>query len=66
MESRKRPLDKGSTINDGLHTPEKKVVRLQDTDYMRWDVEETCRYLRREGLMDWEDIFRGLFSVSTA
>ncbi|XP_077937784.1 deoxynucleoside triphosphate triphosphohydrolase SAMHD1-like isoform X2 [Gasterosteus aculeatus] len=28
------------------------------TDYAGWGVEETCRYLRAEGLGEWEDAFR--------
>ncbi|XP_041801150.1 deoxynucleoside triphosphate triphosphohydrolase SAMHD1 [Chelmon rostratus] len=60
MESRKRPLATVLTPNDGFKTPEKRVaaVRLQDSDYMRWGVEETCLYLRREDLGEWEEKFR--------
>ncbi|XP_051516373.1 deoxynucleoside triphosphate triphosphohydrolase SAMHD1 isoform X2 [Myxocyprinus asiaticus] len=29
-----------------------------DGDFRRWDVEETAAYLRREGLSEWEKIFR--------
>lgn len=61
MERRKRPLD----ANDTFKTPEKRVSvvrRLQDDNYMQWGVEETCQYLRREGLQEWEDAFRGWFS----
>uniref|UniRef100_A0A4W6F7X9 Deoxynucleoside triphosphate triphosphohydrolase SAMHD1 n=1 Tax=Lates calcarifer TaxID=8187 RepID=A0A4W6F7X9_LATCA len=62
MENRKRPLEAVSST--GFKTPEKRVsmVRLQDSDYMRWGVEETCQYLRREGLGAWENKFRGLCS----
>uniref|UniRef100_A0A3B3ZVS1 Deoxynucleoside triphosphate triphosphohydrolase SAMHD1 n=1 Tax=Periophthalmus magnuspinnatus TaxID=409849 RepID=A0A3B3ZVS1_9GOBI len=28
------------------------------SDYMHWEVEETCQYLRNEGLIEWQDIFR--------
>ncbi|GLD46196.1 deoxynucleoside triphosphate triphosphohydrolase SAMHD1-like protein, partial [Lates japonicus] len=58
MENRKRPLEAVSST--GFKTPEKRVsvVRLQDSDYMRWGVEETCQYLRREGLGAWENKFR--------
>lgn len=38
------------------------AVRQQDSDYARWGVEETCQYLRREGLEKWENKFRGWFS----
>ncbi|XP_029291592.1 deoxynucleoside triphosphate triphosphohydrolase SAMHD1-like [Cottoperca gobio] len=60
MENRKRPLEAVVTVNDGFKTPEKRVsaVRMPDSDYMRWGVEETCRYLRAEDLGEWEDTFR--------
>lgn len=59
MDKRKRQLDEA---HDDLKTPEKRVSvvrRLQDSDYMHWGVDETCQYLRREGLREWEDAFRG-------
>lgn len=61
MENRKRPREAALNSDDGFKTPEKRVssVRLPDSDYMRWGVEETCSYLRREGLGRWEDIMRG-------
>ncbi|XP_034551820.1 deoxynucleoside triphosphate triphosphohydrolase SAMHD1 [Notolabrus celidotus] len=60
MENRKRPFGAVSTPDDSFKTPEKRVsvVRLQDYDYMQWGVDETCRYLRREGLEEWEDAFK--------
>ncbi|KAF7659906.1 hypothetical protein LDENG_00291200 [Lucifuga dentata] len=61
MDSRKRPLAADLSSDDGFKTPEKRVsvVRGQlDSDYMQWGVEETCRYLRREGHGDWEEKFR--------
>ncbi|XP_010790741.1 LOW QUALITY PROTEIN: deoxynucleoside triphosphate triphosphohydrolase SAMHD1-like [Notothenia coriiceps] len=60
MENRKRQLEAVVTDNHCFKTPEKRVslVRLLDSDYMRWGVEETCRYLRREDLVEWEDIFK--------
>ncbi|XP_022597665.1 deoxynucleoside triphosphate triphosphohydrolase SAMHD1-like isoform X1 [Seriola dumerili] len=60
MENRKRPLEAVSSPSDGFKTPEKRVsvVRLPDSDYIRWGVGETCQYLRREGLGEWEDKFR--------
>ncbi|KAM6929985.1 deoxynucleoside triphosphate triphosphohydrolase SAMHD1 isoform 2-T2 [Lycodopsis pacificus] len=60
MESRKRPLEAVLTADDSFKTPEKRVSepRLQESDYMRWGVEQTCRYLRAEGLGDLEDTFR--------
>uniref|UniRef100_A0A3Q3EGL5 HD domain-containing protein n=1 Tax=Labrus bergylta TaxID=56723 RepID=A0A3Q3EGL5_9LABR len=64
MDNRKRPFDGGLSPDESFKTPEKKVsaVRLQDSDYMQWGVEETCRYLRREDLGEFEDTFRGWFS----
>ncbi|XP_042338093.1 deoxynucleoside triphosphate triphosphohydrolase SAMHD1-like, partial [Plectropomus leopardus] len=60
MENRKRPFEVVVTPGDSFHTPDKRVsaVRLPDSHYMRWGVEETCRYLRSEGLAEWEDTFR--------
>ncbi|XP_071332522.1 deoxynucleoside triphosphate triphosphohydrolase SAMHD1-like [Trachinotus anak] len=60
MENRKRPLDAVSSPGDSFKTPEKRVsvVPALDSDYMRWGVEETCQYLRREGLVEWENTFR--------
>lgn len=34
------------------------VVRVSDSDYMQWGVEEMCQYLRREGLGEWVDTFK--------
>uniref|UniRef100_A0AAQ5ZFC7 Deoxynucleoside triphosphate triphosphohydrolase SAMHD1 n=1 Tax=Amphiprion ocellaris TaxID=80972 RepID=A0AAQ5ZFC7_AMPOC len=36
----------------------KSIPGLWSSDYMQWGVEETCQYLRREGLREWEDKFR--------
>ncbi|XP_040009322.1 deoxynucleoside triphosphate triphosphohydrolase SAMHD1 isoform X2 [Xiphias gladius] len=60
MENRKRPLEAVSSVNNSFKTPEKRMsaVRQQDSDYARWGVEETCQYLRREGLEKWENKFR--------
>ncbi|KAM7404835.1 hypothetical protein PAMP_012146 [Pampus punctatissimus] len=60
MDSRKRPAEAVLNPGDSFKTPEKRVsvVRELDTDYMRWGVEETCQYLQREGLGEWEDTFR--------
>ncbi|XP_054465986.1 deoxynucleoside triphosphate triphosphohydrolase SAMHD1 [Anoplopoma fimbria] len=54
MANRKRPLDAGSMPGDSCRTPEE----LQDRDYMRWEVDQTCRYLLAEGLGEWEETFR--------
>lgn len=58
MANRKRPLQ--IAADNCLQTPEKKVsvVRLITSDYMHWETEETCQYLRKEGLAEWESIFR--------
>ncbi|XP_005940298.1 deoxynucleoside triphosphate triphosphohydrolase SAMHD1 [Haplochromis burtoni] len=60
MENRKRPLAAISSPDDSFKTPEKKVsvVRVSDSDYMQWGVEEMCRYLQREGLGEWVDTFK--------
>ncbi|TKS77698.1 Deoxynucleoside triphosphate triphosphohydrolase SAMHD1 [Collichthys lucidus] len=60
MANRKRPLDAALTPDDNFKTPEKRVsvVRLQESDYTQWGVEETCRYLRREALGEWEETFK--------
>lgn len=34
------------------------AVPQPDSDYMQWGVEETCLYLRGEGLGQWENTFR--------
>uniref|UniRef100_A0A3B4YXU3 Deoxynucleoside triphosphate triphosphohydrolase SAMHD1 n=1 Tax=Stegastes partitus TaxID=144197 RepID=A0A3B4YXU3_9TELE len=62
MENRKRPLEAVLCPADSFKTPEKRasVPGLWSSDYMQWGVEETCRYLRSEGLDEWEDTFRGL------
>ncbi|XP_063320496.1 deoxynucleoside triphosphate triphosphohydrolase SAMHD1-like [Pelmatolapia mariae] len=60
MENRKRPSAAVSSPDDSFKTPEKKVsvVRVSDSDYMQWGVEEMCQYLRREGLREWVDTFK--------
>ncbi|XP_030279786.1 deoxynucleoside triphosphate triphosphohydrolase SAMHD1 [Sparus aurata] len=60
MENRKRPLEADSCPDFIFKTPEKRVseVQLQDSDYMRWGVDKTCQYLRRENLGEWEETFR--------
>ncbi|XP_061836498.1 deoxynucleoside triphosphate triphosphohydrolase SAMHD1 [Nerophis lumbriciformis] len=61
MAGRKRPL--ATMMSDGhedLNTPKKRVsaVRLSHSDYSRWGMDETCRYLRHEGLGQWQAQFR--------
>ncbi|XP_041859789.1 deoxynucleoside triphosphate triphosphohydrolase SAMHD1 [Melanotaenia boesemani] len=60
MANRKRQIDEVLSSDDRFQTPEKKVsvVRQPDTDFTGWGVQETCQYLRREGLGEWEDTFR--------
>uniref|UniRef100_A0A3P9IEA5 Deoxynucleoside triphosphate triphosphohydrolase SAMHD1 n=1 Tax=Oryzias latipes TaxID=8090 RepID=A0A3P9IEA5_ORYLA len=63
MENRKRPLDSVLSSNDRFKTPEKKrlsPVLLPVSDLLQWGVEETCQYLRKEGLGEWENAFRGV------
>lgn len=62
MANRKRPLDSAFAAKNSFQTPEKRVsgVRLPDLDYMHWGVEETCQYLCKEGLEEWETIFKGM------
>ncbi|XP_037540025.1 deoxynucleoside triphosphate triphosphohydrolase SAMHD1 [Nematolebias whitei] len=60
MASRKRSLKPGSSHEEAFITPEKRVsvVRLPDSDFTGWGVEEACTYLRKEDLSEWEDTFR--------
>ncbi|CAB1451024.1 unnamed protein product [Pleuronectes platessa] len=60
MENQKRPLEAASFPDDSFKTPEKRAPGNPppDSDYTRWGVEETCRYLRGEGLREWENTFR--------
>lgn len=60
MENRKRQFEAVSTPDDTFSTPVKRVsaVRQNDSDYLQWGLDETCRFLQREGLEEWEDIFR--------
>ncbi|CAG6021538.1 unnamed protein product [Menidia menidia] len=58
--NRKRGIDDDLNPNDCFKTPEKgvSVDRLSDSDFIQWGVEETCQYLRRQGLGEWQDAFR--------
>ncbi|XP_074537499.1 deoxynucleoside triphosphate triphosphohydrolase SAMHD1-like [Halichoeres trimaculatus] len=60
MENRKRPFESVSAPDDSFTTPVKRgsAVRHQDSNYMQWGVDQTCRFLQREGLGKWEDTFR--------
>ena len=62
-------MDGKRPYNETAETPENrepKVPRLdQDEDYIHWDVEATCCYLRIEGLEEWESKFKGERSVFT-
>uniref|UniRef100_A0A1A8G7D5 Deoxynucleoside triphosphate triphosphohydrolase SAMHD1 n=2 Tax=Nothobranchius korthausae TaxID=1143690 RepID=A0A1A8G7D5_9TELE len=57
MASQKRPID---STDEGFKTPERRrsAVLQPDSDFLLWGVEETCRYLRNEGLRRWEKTFR--------
>ncbi|XP_077369629.1 deoxynucleoside triphosphate triphosphohydrolase SAMHD1 [Festucalex cinctus] len=60
MASRKRDIATAINPEDVFQTPGKKmsVDRTPDPDFSRWGVEETCHYLRDEGLGVWETVFR--------
>uniref|UniRef100_A0A3B3C2U0 Deoxynucleoside triphosphate triphosphohydrolase SAMHD1 n=1 Tax=Oryzias melastigma TaxID=30732 RepID=A0A3B3C2U0_ORYME len=64
MENRKRPLDSMLSSNDRFKTPEKSrwPVLVPGSDLLQWGVEETCQYLLKEGLGEWENAFRGINS----
>ncbi|KAI1892779.1 hypothetical protein AGOR_G00137040 [Albula goreensis] len=58
MDNRKRQREEFQP--DSFTTPEKRVsdvLRFQ-VDYREWNVDETCRYLRREGFEKWVQKFR--------
>ncbi|KAF4077906.1 hypothetical protein AMELA_G00193350 [Ameiurus melas] len=61
MDSRKRPREEPLCV-EGLKTPVKQIVtgwpRKEDGNFMQWDTEETCSYLRHHGLGGWEQKFR--------
>ncbi|XP_054651205.1 deoxynucleoside triphosphate triphosphohydrolase SAMHD1 isoform X2 [Dunckerocampus dactyliophorus] len=60
MANRKRMLATSINEDDMMKTPQKRVsaVDLSDSDYSQWGVEETCQYLREEGLGEWQIVFR--------
>ncbi|XP_057685987.1 deoxynucleoside triphosphate triphosphohydrolase SAMHD1 [Corythoichthys intestinalis] len=60
MASRKRDLATAMSPGDCFQTPEKKVSvdQMSDLDVSQWGIEETCLYLREEGLGEWETVFR--------
>ncbi|XP_077937825.1 deoxynucleoside triphosphate triphosphohydrolase SAMHD1 [Gasterosteus aculeatus] len=56
MASRKRSFPPDSSLSaPGKRAPGPGAPQ---TDYAGWGAEETCRYLRAEGLGEWEDAFR--------
>ncbi|XP_023654519.1 deoxynucleoside triphosphate triphosphohydrolase SAMHD1 isoform X1 [Paramormyrops kingsleyae] len=59
MEARKRPRD-DSLHPDSFSTPEKKFVDVPHrlVNYREWGIEDTCRYLRKEGFGNLEEKFR--------
>ncbi|KAM4610286.1 deoxynucleoside triphosphate triphosphohydrolase SAMHD1-like [Polymixia lowei] len=59
MDDRKRRRQDVS-VADSFKTPEKRVsvVPRQDSDFMRWGVEDTCEYLQRQELGEWVEKFR--------
>ncbi|KAG9332591.1 hypothetical protein JZ751_014689 [Albula glossodonta] len=58
MDNRKRQREEFQA--DSFTTPEKRVsdVLRFEVDYREWNVDETCRYLRREGFEKWVQKFR--------
>ncbi|XP_041713053.2 deoxynucleoside triphosphate triphosphohydrolase SAMHD1 [Coregonus clupeaformis] len=60
MDTRKRPREDlpNTSTGDQFKTPEKRVSAVALQDFTKWGVEETCRYLRQEGLGEWEEKFR--------
>lgn len=61
MASRKRSFPPDSSLSaPGKRAPGPGAPQ---TDYAGWGAEETCRYLRAEGLGEWEDAFRGWSSL---
>ncbi|KAM9786333.1 deoxynucleoside triphosphate triphosphohydrolase SAMHD1 [Neosynchiropus ocellatus] len=60
MASRKRTLETADIETNAFKTPDKKVsvLGLPTSEYLQWGVEETCEYLRREDLGEWESLFR--------
>lgn len=75
MDGRKRPREDSSCNSaDNFKTPEKRVSVVPrqdgsseqwDVDLRNWDIEKTCRYLRHEGLEEWESTFKGEVSLFT-
>ncbi|KAM9445144.1 deoxynucleoside triphosphate triphosphohydrolase SAMHD1 [Clarias gariepinus] len=61
MDSRKRPREEPLCM-EGFKTPEKQglteKLRKDDGNFKHWDSEETCAYLRQQGLGEWEQKFR--------
>ncbi|XP_020332599.1 deoxynucleoside triphosphate triphosphohydrolase SAMHD1 isoform X3 [Oncorhynchus kisutch] len=61
MDRRKRSREDLPTADsDHFNTPEERVYAglSRDGDLRQWSVEDTCRYLRLEGLGIWEEKFR--------
>ncbi|XP_030623579.1 deoxynucleoside triphosphate triphosphohydrolase SAMHD1-like [Chanos chanos] len=58
MENRKRAREDLSCTN-AFTTPKKQITEetQRDRDFKHWGVEETCSYLRQEGLGVWESKF---------
>ncbi|KAF5893454.1 deoxynucleoside triphosphate triphosphohydrolase SAMHD1 [Clarias magur] len=61
MDSRKR-LREEPLCMEGFKTPEKQGLtgkpRRDEGNFKNWDTEETCLYLRQQGLGEWEKQFR--------
>lgn len=62
MANRKRPLAGDCGAEDESRTPKRRgsqAAAEQDGDPMCWGLDETCRFLRAEGLHHFQDIFTG-------
>ncbi|XP_019746798.1 deoxynucleoside triphosphate triphosphohydrolase SAMHD1 isoform X2 [Hippocampus comes] len=60
MANRKRDSATAISPGDVFQTPGKRVSvdRTPNSDFSRWGIEETCQFLRGEGLAEWETVFR--------
>ena len=68
MDRRKRSREDLPTADSNhFNTPEERVYAglSRDGDLRQWSVEDTCGYLRLEGLGIWEEKFRGSIVVIT-
>uniref|UniRef100_A0A8C5A591 HD domain-containing protein n=1 Tax=Gadus morhua TaxID=8049 RepID=A0A8C5A591_GADMO len=65
MDCPVRPIEED--LSPGVFkTPQKRLSAVPQlySDFMRWDVEDTCQFLRGQGLQEWTGTFRGTFCFS--